>query len=673
MATTVKTTCPRDCYDTCGILATVKPDGALRIAGDPEHPVARGSLCAKCGVAYNGVYQDEAARLTTALRRNGPRGSGKFEAVDLDDAIGTIARKLRGLIEERGPASILTMNYSGTMSLLASGFPNRFVNAIGAAEVDYGTICNRSGYVAWELLFGGDDLGFDPRTAKDSACILLWGANPAHSGPHAHEHWLADSPAKCIVVDPVRTRSAVGADLHLQPRPGTDAALAFGLLNALDELGAFDKAFIEANVLGADEIQGTIAGMTPARAAELTGVPAAAIHEAARLYAAGPALLWCGQGLQRQPRGGNIMRAVCLLPALTGNLGKPGAGLYYVNKVARRAGVDGDWLEGSSLRREPARTVGGLDLASRLAEPDEFGAFLVWNTNPLASAANSRALREALDRDDLFIVAIDLFMTDTARHADIVLPAASFLEFDDITAGYFNLALGVQAKAAEPPGDALPNQEIFRRLANAMELDEPALYEADAAMLEQILEQIGYAGSFDDFRRTGVHFVSPEPVIALANLDFATPSGRIEIASSRAEAMGLPRVPVATVDTVPGDGRLRLLSPASRWRLNDSYANDPRLKLRSSPAEITLNPEDAERLGISAGQAVSVRNASGSLTLTAAVSDIVQPGTAMAYKGRWPSLEETGDNINLLYDGAKNDMGESSAVHGIEVTVGPAG
>jgi anaerobic selenocysteine-containing dehydrogenase len=670
---TVKTTCPRDCYDSCGIVASVRPDGTVRVSGDPDHPVARGSLCAKCGVAYNGVFQDTAARLTTALRRTGPKGSGKFEPVGLDTAIDEVGKRLSDVIAERGPADVLTMNYSGTMSLVASGFPNRFVNAIGASVVDYGTICNRAGCVAWELLFGTARIGFDPRTAKDSACIMVWGANPAHSAPHAHQHWLKETPAQVIVVDPVRTRTARDADLHLAPRPGTDAALAFGILHALDELGAFDRTFIEDRVLGADEVEGTIKSMTLERAEQLTGVSAAEIRRAAELYASGPALLWCGQGLQRQARGGNIMRAVGLLPALTGNVGKPGAGFYYLNDVAEHFGVDWDWLEGSALRQSPGRTVGGLDLATRLADADEFGAFMVWNTNPVASAADSALLQTALGREDLFTVAIDLFLTDTARYADIVLPAASFLEFDDLTAGYFNLALGAQTKVIDPPGDALPNQALFRRLAASMVLDEPQLFETDAAIVDELLRQAGWTGDFAALKSVGEMRGGDDPYIAFDDHAFPTPSGRIEVASASAEAMGLDRVPDAGVDPAPAAGRVRLLSPASRWRLNDSYANDPRLRRRSSPPEITLHPDDAERFGVGEGQVVRVGNRGGELMLTARIADDVLPGTAISYKGRWPSLEAEGHNLNLLYDGAKSDIGESSTVHSIEVTVAPAG
>ncbi len=676
MATTLKSTCPRDCYDSCGMLVSAEPGKRVRVTGDPEHPVARGSLCAKCGVAYNGVFQDEAARLTSPLRGTGAKGDGRFEPIGWDEALEEIAGRLGAIAESRGQDAVLTMNYSGTMSLLASGFPNRFVNAINASEVDYGTICNRAGFVAWELLFGkaSGGEGFDPRTAKDAACIVLWGANPAHSGPHAHKHWLKDSPAKVVVIDPVRTRTAADADLHLRPRPGTDAALAFGLLNAIRSLDGFDDAFIENHVVGAEELSDLIAGSTPEWAEEMSGVPADDIREAARIYTAGPAMLWCGQSLQRQPQGGNIMRAAGLLPALTGNIGKPGAGFYYVNRVNQMAGIDGDYLEGSELRTKPGKTVLALELGDRLADPNEFAAFLVWNTNPLASAANLDKLRAACRREDLFTVAIDLFLTDTARYADIVLPAASFLEFDDITAGYFNLSLGVQSKIIEPVGEALPNQEIFRRLTAAMGLDAPELAEPDGDVLERLLDQVGFEGSFEDFRKVGVvHVNGDEPRIAYEGLAFETPSGRIEVASEIATTLGLPRVPHAGVDEPPTGGYLRLLSPASEWRLNDSYANDPRLIRRAGPFELTIHPEDAERLSIATGDSVRVFNDCGELTLTAEVSDQVLPGTVMSYKGRWPSLEAGQDSLNILYDGAANDMGESTAVHGIEVRVAPAG
>lgn len=669
MSQVVRTNCPRDCYDGCGIVASVDGTGRARISGDPDHPIARGSLCAKCGVAYNGVFQDTGARLRSPLRRVGPKGAGQFESVTWDEALAEIAAKLQAVLADSGPDAILSMNYSGTLSLIAQFFPHRWMNSLGVAEVDYGTICNAAGYVAWDLLFGGAEQGFDPRTAKDSSCILVWGANPSHSAPHAHQHWLNDSPAKVITVDPVRTQTAVQSDLHLQPRPGTDAALAFGLLHALLELDRLDLAFIDSHVIGFEEVLPQIKLCTPERCEALTGVHADDIRLAARHYGAGPSLLWCGQGLQRQPRGGNIMRSVGLLPALTGNIGKPGAGFCYLNLTPVFAGVDLEQLVAADLAKKEPKKVGALDLAERLLDSKEFQAFVVFNTNPLASCSDQQKLRKACARQDLFTVVIDLFETDTVKFADYVLPAASFLEFNDITFSYFNLIMGAQTRVLEPLGESLPNQEIFRRLAKAMALDEPALFEDDDSIIATILEQCQVGYDFEALCRRGYFYLDDNPLIFFEDLKFGTPSGKIEVASEKAVAAGLPRIPSPDIDEPPPEGQLRLLSPASNWRLNDSYANDVRLSKRAGAPEIIIHQSDAARFGIESGARVLVANAAGSLELTAQIDDIVLPGTALSYKGRWPGSETGGKNLNFLHTGQKNDMGDSSSVHGIFVTV----
>ena len=667
---TVRTNCPRDCYDGCGIVVTLQDGKNPRVSGDPEHPISRGSLCAKCGVAYNGVFQDEKVRLQTPLRRIGPKGSGQFEPITWDEALEEVGSRFNAIVDESGANAILGLVDSGTLSVIAYAFPSRLMHFLGASVVEYGTICNVAGSVAWELLFGTSHAGFDPRTAKDSSCILVWGANPSHSAPHMHKHWLADSPAKVVVIDPVRSKTAEAADLHLQPRPGTDAALAFSLLNAIREEGGFDDAFIGGHTVGFDEILADIARCTPEWGEEQTGVSATNIRLAAKYYSAGPSLLWCGQGLQRQPMGGNIMRAAGLLPALAGNIGKPGAGIYYLNDTADFAGIDGDYLAGTNLSTSEAKVVGALDMAERLMDTDEFKAFVVWNSNPLASGSDQVKLRKACSREDLFTVSIDLFETDTSRYADIVLPAASFLEFDDITYSYMNLIIGAQSKVREPMGDSLPNQEIFRRIAKAMNLDDPALFESDESMISTMLEQTGTGYDFNELQRRGYYELNGEqPVIFHEELKFETDSGHIEIASAKAEKMGLPRVPFPGIDDQQANGRLRLLSPASNWRMNDSYANDSKLEIRAGAAEIIIHPEDAARLGVSDGDQVRVSNSAGSIRLTAEIGEIAPAGTAVSYKGRWPSKEADDKNLNFLYDGAKCDMGESTSIHGILVDV----
>ncbi|MFP6729848.1 MAG: molybdopterin-dependent oxidoreductase [Alphaproteobacteria bacterium] len=664
----IRTTCPRDCYDGCGIVA-IKRDGVVtKLLGDPDHPVARGALCGKCALAYNGVFRDPKSRLATPLKRNGPKGEGCFEAISWDQAIEIIAERLTGIVASSGPETIINAHYTGTCSQIAGHFPDRFFNRLGATEVDPDTICNKAGHVALDYILGSSSIGFDPRTAKDAACIMVWGANPSSSAPHAHKYWLRESPAQVIVIDPVRHPTAEAADLYLQPFPGSDAALAFALLHVLRRDGLLDEAFIAAHTLGWDEVEATVETCDPAWGEAATGVPAALIEQAARLYGQGPSMLWLGQGVQRQYGGGNIFRACTMLPAVTGNFAKPGAGLCFLNGSAFR-GNDSDYLTASHLRKPEARTISHMELSSYLEDSDKTRALISWNINVAASGPEQERLHKALKREDLFTVVIDLFATDSVDYADIVLPAASFLEFDDIVLPYFHLNVSAQVGVEAPLGDALPNQEIFRKLAAAMGYEEPELFEEDGAIIERILSGVGVAGGFAALAEVGTMPVFEEPVMHFADLKFPTPSGRIEIACERAEGHGLARVPTADADARPDEGRLRLLSPASPWLMNDSYANDPKITEQLGEATVTLHPDDAAERGLAAGDQVMLANQTGRLTLALAISDMIPIGVAFTPKGRWPKREGIRVNVNALNPGIKSDMGESTCVHGVEVTV----
>ena len=675
MARKIKTNCPRDCYDGCGILVDAQDDGDFRILGDPDHPVSKGKLCPKCAVAYNGAWQNPDKRLTAPLKRVGKKGSGEFVPVSWDEALGEIASRTHANIDQFGKQSVLHTHYSGTLSLLAYLFPNRLFAHLGASEVDPDTICNAAGHVAWHYLFGNSVMGFDPRTIKDANCLLVWGANPSHSAPHAHDHWIPECAGKVIVVDPVRTETAAAADIHLQLKPGTDAVLAFALLNELRRLDAFDQSFIDNYTLGTEEVAASIEAMTLDSASEITGVPSELIAAAAAAYAAGPSLLWCGQGLQRQRHGGNIMRAVGLLPVFTGNIGKPGSGFYYLNYTPAFAGVDLDYLAGASLAQEDAHSISHMEFAAKLTDSDEFKSLFVWNTNPLASAPEQPALRRGFSREDLFTVVIDCFHTDTAKYADYVLPAASFLEFDDITFSYFHLHLGAQSKVRDPLGESLPNQEICRRLAKAMGLTEPLLFEDDTTLINKMMAEIapeyGQGMSFSDLQARGHLALGDSPMPMHESRTFDTPSGKIEVASAAAEQDGLPRVPHTDHDYVDDGETLRLLTPASKWRLNDSYDNDEHLSERAGPAVIYLNPADAKRLGIADNQQVLVANQAGEVTLNAKLDPNVLAHTALSHKGRWPSLAADGRSVNFVHTAVKADMGDSTSVHSTRVTVSP--
>ena len=670
---TIKTTCPRDCYDGCGIAVVKDGEKISRVLGDPDHPVSRGSLCSKCAVAYNGVWLDSNERLVYPKRRRGPKGGGHFERISWDEALAEVAEKLTAISSERGAESILHTHYTGTCSWLANSFPERFFSRLGATEASPDSICNNAGHVAWDYVFGSSERGFDPRTAKDSRCIVVWGANPSHSAPHVHKHWLKESPAKVVVIDPVRHETAEDANLHLQLVPGSDAALAFGMLHVVRRDGGLDLEYIRRFVLGYKEVEADIEAATPEWTSQRTGLSVAMIEEAARLYVDGPSLLWLGQGLQRQPGAGNIFRACAMLPALTGNIGKPGGGFYFLNDVSQIIASKGTaplW-EGPEKTDNALPSISQMDVPDAINDFERFKAYMVWNCNPVVSNPAQARMRTGLIREDLFTVVSDCFQTDTADYADILLPAASFLEFDDLTSSYFNLTVGAQAKCSEPMGESLPNQEIFRRLARAMNFEEASLYEDDASLLETMLADLGLDLSFDQLKERGWVWGSKEPMVLWSEGRFPTPSGKIEIASERAQADGHPRTPQPRANPRPPSGRLRLLSPASKWLLNSSYGNDAQVeKLMGSPT-ITLHPQDALCLGVREGQQVHVSNEGGRLSLKAVVSDIVLPGSAIAYKSRW-LRGEGGHNVNLLHLPQKTDMGESSCVHGTEVSITPA-
>jgi anaerobic selenocysteine-containing dehydrogenase len=313
-----------------------------------------------------------------------------------------------------------------------------------------------------------------------------------------------------------------------------------------------------------------------------------------------------------------------------------------------------------------------MDLAARLADPEAARALVCWNINIAASNPRLGDLRRALAREDLFTLVVDPFQTDTADFADIVLPAASFLEFDDLVGSYFHLTLSAQAKAQAPMGQSLPNQEIFRRLAAAMGFDEPELHEPDAAIIEHLLRGTGLGLDFAALAARGTVDLPAEPVVQFADLAFPTPSGKVEIASARAEAAGHPRLPLPIADPRPADGMLRLLSPASDWLLNSSYGNDGKIAARMGPATVALHPEDAAARGLADGDPAELVSEAGRLILAVSLSDRVPRGVALAYKSRWPK-REGGANVNILTAGTKSDMGESTSVHGTEITVTPAG
>ncbi|HEX2843591.1 molybdopterin-containing oxidoreductase family protein [Hyphomicrobium sp.] len=663
--TVIKSTCPRDCYDACGLSVIVRDGIVQKVLADKEHHVSQGGLCGKCALAYNGIYLDPTKRLSSPLRRVGRKGAGEFEAVSWDVALHDISERLKDILATREARSIYHTHYTGTVSMIAGWFPLRFFNRLGATEVDPDTVCNKAGHVVLADMFGTSLTGFDPDQLQHAKTLLIWGANPSHSAPHMHMRWVRRTNAKVIVVDPIAHDTAKIAALHLQPRPGTDAALAFGLLHVLKSENLIDRAFIERYVVGFDELDREIEQATPDRTAKLTGVPAELIRETALQFGSGPSMLWLGQGVQRQPMGGNVFRSLALLSVAAGHIGKPGAGFCYMNGPETR-GVDMGFLMGSELRADDGATVSHIDLADHLADAAKVSALFTWNNNIAASSPNQLKVRQSLQREDLFTVVTDIFMTDTALFADYVLPAASFLEFDDIVFPYFHNTVSAQGKAVAPFGQSLPNQEIFRRLAAAMGYTEPSLFECDQSLIDKLLSQTRFGRPFEDLKAMGTAKLYDTPLVQFENLTFATPSTRIEVASERLASEGHPRVPFAHADAPPKTGWLRVISPSSEWLMNSSYGNDDRIRQRIGEPKVFLSPEDARGYALENGAQVTLRTSAGQLTLEVSVSESVPAGVALVHKGHWPRHAGGAANVNILNPGLRTDIAESTAVHGVE-------
>jgi anaerobic selenocysteine-containing dehydrogenase len=662
----VRTTCPRDCYDACGILVVRRPGQRTQVRGDPEHPVSRGKLCRKCSIAYNGVFLDTGARLTTPLIRTGPKGTGTFREASWDEAIQLVADRLGATIEQHGGSAVTYAHYTGTFSMLAYHQPCRLMRRIGALEVDPDTVCNNAGHRALDYVYGTSLEGFDPRTSERSDCVLVWGANPSATAPHVQEHWLAPQRGTVIVVDPIRTDSAKAADIHLRPRAGSDAALAFGMLHVIFAEGLADRAFLDEHTLGGDALEAACAACTPAWTERETGVPAELVREAARAYGRARSLLWIGQGLQRQPTGGNTVRSVAMLPAVTGNLGRPGSGFLYLNGGENRQ-LDEGYLAGIEAYPEAPDPIGHMQLAAHLEDASRARALVCFNINIAASNPDQARLQAALRREDLFTVVADLFPTDSTDFADVVLPAASFLEFDDVIASYFHRSISAQVRALDPPGLARTNMDIFRDIARAMAFEDPVLHETDETIIETLMARRGAGLTFAELAKQGTIWPSDEPEIQFEGLRFATPSGRIELVSEAADHDGHGLLPRPHVDAAPTGGRLRLLSPATAWMLNASFSNEPKLIRRAGELTVFVHPDEALARGLGDRSRVHVTSETGELEALLVQTDDVPLGVAYLPKGRWPKREPGAANVNVLNPSRASDMGSSATFHGTEV------
>lgn len=662
--------CPHDCPDACGMVTEVSGDRAIRVSAQADHPVTRGWLCAKVNPYLERVYH--ADRLQRPLRRKGAKGSGQWQEISWEQAIDEIASRWQSLIEKSGPESILPYSYSGTLGLVQMVVASaRLWNRLGASRLQR-SICMAATRHAVRATLGAR-MSPPYQHVLDSKLLVFWGHNPVSTAPHLMPFVRDAQRQGCqlVVIDPWRSRSTGHCDLLLQPYPGTDAALALGVAHQIIVDGLADRAWLEAHSHGWPEYREHVRQFDLDRCAHVTGVPAAQIRDFARLYARQtPAMIRLGDAVNRSLQGGQSVRAIASLPALTGQYGIRGGGLgcstgdyfQWDDEAINR------WRDCPPPGREINMNRIGAALCGEARDP-RIESLFVFCANPMVSAPRTARVREGLMREDLFTVVHDLFMTDTARYADIVLPATSQLEHVDLHRGYGHTLLAYNHAAIPPLGESKSNWEVMQLMSGAMGFDESWLHESADQVIEGIVEAT--LQHTDRLQNVTLEALKEHQSVAFASDDevpfaggcFPTPSGRVELYCDRLAAEGLNPLPdwlpIEDADDSDLGGSLRLVSPAAHYFVNSSLANLPSLKRRQKNAEIVLHPEDAATRGLRDGDYVRVHNRRGECFRELRISDRIRAGVALAANGYWSS-ETRPDTINWTTSDRTADMAGQS-------------
>jgi anaerobic selenocysteine-containing dehydrogenase len=675
MPQTLHSVCSHDCPDACSVLVDVENGRAVRIRGNPEHPVTRGFLCGKVARYLDRVYSPD--RLFYPMRRVGAKGEGRFERISWNAALDTIAERLSAISAEFGPESILPYSYGGTMGYLnGSGMDRRFFHRLGASLL-HRSICAEAG-AAGLTATQGLRAGTEPEQFRQSKLIIAWGANILGTNVHLWPFIVEArrNGAKFYVIDPHRNRTGEVADWHIPIYPGSDTALALAMLHVIISEGLHDPDYVQRYTLGFDDLRERVKEYPPARAASLTGIACEDIVRLAREYATvRPAAIRLNYGLQRSERGGMAVRTIAMLPAITGSWREAGGGLQLSTSHAFRLRRDKlempDLCLHSPLARMP-RTVNMSELAKALLELDSppVKALFVYNSNPAAIAPDQNRVLRGLRRDDLFTVVSEQFQTDTADYADILLPATTFLEHTDLYFAYGHYHLQLARPAIDPVGEAISNVELFRRLAKRMGLTDPCFDDTEDDMLRALLDsEHAWVKGITLDRLDREHSVrlnvSPrgEPFLPFARGGFETPSGKCELRADSLAKHGLDPLPAYTppVESRLGDARLRekypleLISPKSPDLINSTFGNLPAGVHAGSRVEI--HPDDAARRGIQNGATVRLFNDRGSCVLIASVDHTVAPGVVCAQSVRWNKRSVGAGNVNALTSQRLTDMG----------------
>ena len=654
--------CPHDCPDTCAWVATVCDGVVQGVRGAKEHPVTAGHLCVKVKDYEERLYHPD--RILKPRIRTGPKGSAHFREASWDEALDAVAAGLAGAVDAHGGLSVLPYRYMGTQGMLqGASMDRRFFNRLGASDLA-GTICYATGGWAYGLTYPAWP-ETDIEDVPNADVAVAWGANMMSTHLHMWPFMTAvrKRGGTVVCVDPVRTRTARAADVHLQLRPGSDAALALAVMHVIFAEGLDDADFLDERCVGAAELRERAAQWSPARAAAATGLAEAEIVSFARLWGrARPGFVKTGPGAQRHPEAGQAFRAILALPAVTGAWRHRGGGVHVhsVSNFSQGApAFVGDDLRPPGTRRSVNMIQLGRALAGDVEGPP-VAALFVYDSNPVVVAPDSDAVRGGLSRDDLFCVVVDQFPTETTAYADVVLPVTTQLEHLDVMWSWGHRYLTLNRPAVSPRGESLPNTEIFRRIAARMGFKDDALADGDADLLTQYL-----ADYPEDVRASllerGWTKVAPPPLT-----DFARVVLRLDDAV--AGGIGIDALPQALDHDGADPVTLALVTPKSHHFLNSSFVNHERLRRAAGEPRVLLSPADAAARGIVDATSVEVRNGESRLEVVAVVTDDVAPGTAALLSNWWHADMPGGSGANVLTRQDTNDLG-GGPVYAARVTV----
>ncbi|WP_027459874.1 molybdopterin oxidoreductase family protein [Deinococcus murrayi] len=664
-------TCPLDCPDACRLRVTLErgKDGrerAVKLTGDAAHPYTKGFACVK--TVHYPARQNHPDRPLFPLRRVNPKTDPepRFERVSWDEALDDIAARLRELLETRGPQSILRYHYAGTMGLMENAHAHTLWRALGTPELDE-TICATAGTAAWAMGYGSR-LTVDPLDVPRARLIVLWGINSLSTHSHLTPQMTAarKAGARIIHVDPYRNRTSAYADTHLKLRPGTDAALALGVMHELFAHGWTDEAYITEATTGVEDLRAAAHEWTPERTAEVTGLSAEEVRDLAQaIGTTRPTYIRVGYGMTRHENGGTALRAVTLIPALTGDWRQRGGGVCLSTSGA--FALNRTRLGGAHLVREGVPHVNMNELAQALAPEAGFGAAVIYNCNPAVVAPDSARVRAGLMRDDLLVVVLEQAMTETARLADYVLPATTFMEHSDIYTSYGHHWLSYNRAELEAPGEARPNSWVFGQLARRLGVTEPSVYWTVDDLLAEVLstDHPFLAGITPErLKAEGtVRLNIPEGFLPYAQ-GADTPSGKVQLSPA-------PRYqPVRAA--LNAEYPLRLLTPPAHHFLNSTYGNLAHLnRAEGGEPQVLVHPADAEGYGLLDGGYARILSEVGQVRRRVKVTDATQPGVAVVEGTWWGLCAPDGESINAVTAQTLTDLGGGSTFHNTRVRLEP--